>query len=280
MLRFRRDRLYIGLEYDRLTLVRLSGSSTGSVGASKAILLDTTSPETASIDALEQELQLPIWQQADSYIVLADRLVRYFVAERPSGARNLEEAQLAACMRFEDLFGTPVSEWDIRVDMHPRTKKQLGCAIKKSIVSALVKTCANAKSPVVSIEPFAISEFNRSHAKIGLRHGWFAVLGRCSLWVGLKHGYDWLSAHQYSLGDDVFAEVSRHLAQENLRAPSETGAHTRDTWITGFLASEQIRSQFATTTARILSAPNWSGQSEPWGIEYRLGLSPVWPACA
>lgn len=279
MLRFRRDRIYIGLESDRLALVRLSSRSVDAIQTSKTVSLHTSGAETAFLEALEAELQSPAWKDADSHIVLSDRMVRYFVAERPPGARNIEEIQLAAALRFEDLFGVLATDWDIRLDMHPFATSQLGCAIKKSVIAGLVQVCANANSPVVSIAPFAVSEFNRSSATIGNNHGWFAVLGRHGLWVGCKEGHDWLSAHQYSLGEDLQAVVSRHMAQEQIHAPTSSSQKARSTWFSGYLSDGELRNQLAAMPAQLLSAQHWHGQSETWSAENRLALSSVWPTC-
>lgn len=283
MLRFRRDRLHLGVEPDRLTLIRLSDS--WPMVSAPRIVSSTTLPfadgatESTLVEALKQELRAAQWQKAECHIVLSDRLVRYFVAERPPGARNIEEVRLAAGLRFEDIFGVSAGEWEIRLDMPALATSQLGCALRKSFVSDLVTACAHAKSPVTSIAPFAISEFNRSHALVGSKDGWFAVLGSRSLWVGRKQGNDWLSVHQHALGDDVPAEFSRLMAQEYLRAslPSQTSAPM--VWLSGQLGDSAIRDRLASNAIRLLGAPDWIGQSGQWSKSYRLALSSTWPAC-
>lgn len=280
MLRFRRDRLYLGVEPDRLTLVRLSGASSNRVVSSATLLFEGGTSESTLVEALRQELRAPQWQKAESHIVLADRLVRYFVAERPPGARNIEEVQLAAGLRFEDIFGVPADEWKIRLDMPAWATNQLGCAIRKSFVADLVTACADAKSPAVSISPFAVAEFNRSHTRIGNKDGWFAALGNDSLWVGRKQGRDWLSVHQHALGDDIPAEFSRVMAQEYLRAalPAQTTAPT--VWIAGLLGDPATRERLTASPATLLGAPDWIGETVQWSKAYRFALSPAWPACA
>lgn len=279
MLRFQRDHLHIGVEPDRLVLARLSSRTAVTIKESRTISLNASDSETVFLEVLEAAFQSPALQNADSHLVLSDRLVRYFVAERPPGARNIEEVQLAAALRFEDLFGVLASDWDIRLDMHPFATSQLGCAIKKSLVSGLVRVCAQANAPVASIVPFAVSEFNRSHALIGNSHGWFAVLGRHGLWVGRKEGYDWLSAHQYSLEADLAGAISRHMTQEQLHAPVSSLQQTRSTWFAGYLADEKLRKQLAAMPAQLLSAPHWIEQTDMRSAEFRLALSSVWPRC-
>lgn len=283
MLRFRRDRLYIGLEADRLTLVRLCcsvmGWATPRVVDCATLTIDESATESARVELLRQTLGAPQWQQAQSHLVLADRLVRYFVAERPPGARNAREVRLAAGLRFEDIFGVTADEWAIQLDLPTFASHQLGCAIRNSFVAELVATCAEARSPVSTITPYAVSEFNRSQAIIGRQDGWFAVLGRHSLWVGQKQGGNWLSAHHYgSTGDDVVGDVSRVMAQEYLRAASPVGDSPK-VWLSGWLGNLTARNQLIASPAQTLGAPLAFGQSEAWCAAYRLALSPVWP-CA
>lgn len=280
MLRFRRDRLYLGVEPDRLTLVRLSGESSNRVVTSAMLPFEGGANESTLVEALRQELRAPQWQKAESHIVLADRLVRYFVAERPPGARNIEEVQLAAGLRFEDIFGVPADEWEIRLDMPALATNQLGCAIRKSFIADLATACADAKSPAVSISPFAVTEFNRSHARGGSKDGWFTVLGNRTLWVGRKQGRDWLNVHQHALGDDVSAEFSRLMAQEYLRAALPAQTTTPTVCLSGLLGDPATREQLASNPAILLGAPDWIGETVQWSKEFRFALSPAWPACA
>jgi hypothetical protein len=283
VLRFRRDRLYLGVEPDRLTLVRLSGAwpglSSTRVVSSTLLAFEDSATEATRIEALRQELRSPQWQKAVCHVVLSDRLVRYFVAERPPGARNADEVRLAAGLRFEDIFGVAAGEWEIKLDMRPFARRQLGCALRKSFISDVATACATAKSPIASLQPFAVSEFNRSHAAIGGKEGWFAVLGRQGLWVGQKKGHDWLSTHQYALSGDIPAEFSRLMTQEYLRASPSPAATSPRIWLSGLLGSSQIRQGLASSPALLRGAPGWSGQSDEWNTAYRLALSPVWPAC-
>lgn len=279
MLRFRRDRLYLGLEPDRLALVRWSRFFSPRVVSSTTISVEEGATESTLVDALKQALRAPQWQKAESHIVLSDRLLRYFVAERPPGARNIEEVRLAAGLRFEDVFGVPAAEWAIQLDMPAFATNQLGCALRKSFVSGLVAACAMAQSPVASITPFSVAEFNRSHAVLGGKDDWFGVLGRHSLWVGRKRGNDWLSVHQHALAGDIPAESFRLMAQEYLRAALPSQAVAPTLWLSGLLGDAVTRDRLASSPARLLGAPGWPGESAQWSQSYRLALSPIWPAC-
>ncbi len=280
MLRFRRDRLYLGLEPDQVTLVRLSCGSSIRVVASTRLPFSESSSESELLLALEQALRDPQWQKARAHVVVADRLIRYFIAERPPGARNAKEVELAAGLRFEDIFGVPVDDWTIQVDMPPLAKNQLGCALRKELVSNLVAICSAANTPIVSLQPFAVSEFNRSHATIGNKEGWFAVMGRHSLWVAQKKGSDWLNVHQHLLQGDIATEFARLMSQEFLRAAVSTQPTSPTVWLSGFNGDEATRTRMTSSSTSLLGTSCWPKQSEAWSSLFRLALSPVWPACS
>lgn len=288
MLRFRRDRLYIGIEPDRLTLVRLTGGVPGLYGsrvvASATVSCEESASDSARVETLRQTLRSAQWQKSVSHLILSDRLVRYFVADRPPGARNVEEVQLAAGLRFTDIFGVAANDWSIKLDLPPLATNQLGCAIRKTFVDNLASACAEARSPVATIVPFAVSEFNRWHSLIGRKDGWLAVAGRHSLWIGQKRGNDWITVHQHAVTADETAnlatEFPRLMAQEMLRSVSSTPATPLKRWLSGVLGDSDTRERLAASPASLLGAPIWTGQPEEWSNAYRIALSPVWPACA
>jgi hypothetical protein len=284
VLRFRRDHLYIGVEPERLTLVRLSSLwpalSSTRVIASQSIDIAPQASESARVDNLRHALGDSRWHDAQAHIVLDDRLVRYFVAERPSGARSMEEIRLAARLRFEDIFGVEPDAWTIRLDAPPLATRQLGCALRTTFVDELIAACAAADSPAVSITPYAVSEFNRAQSTIGRQDGWFAVLGKCSVWVARKKGDEWLSTYQHVPASDPATAFPQLMAQEFLRASAESAETSPMVWISGALGSVETQRQLAEQPARLFGAATWPGQSDDWSSAFRLALSPMWPACA
>lgn len=286
MLRFRRDRLYVGIEPDRLSLVRLTRpfmeSATPAVVDSTSFMFDDTAGEPPFVDALRHELRAPRWHNTDVCITLADRLVCYFIAERPSGARTVAEVRLAALLRFEDVFGGSAEEWKIQIDMPPFASRQLGCAVRKSMLSDLLAACADAGSPVVSLQPFAISEHNRWQSTVGRKNGWRVVAGTRSLWVAHKHANQWLSANQYAIQEDLAKALPMLLAQESLRAEAMAASSSapEPVWLSGRIPGSAGLQRMASCTVKLLGSVDWPSQSAEWSIQNRIALSPVWPTCA
>jgi len=288
VLRFRRDRLHIGIEPDRLSLVCLKGAfasiSAPQVIASTSIALDENASESDRLDTLARELADRRWQNTEAHIVLSDRLARYFIAERPHGARNAGEVRQAVCLRFEDIFGEASDTWEIGLDMAPFAARQFACALRKTLVAGLIGACTGRRIRVSSLLPFAIAEYNRWQAALDGKSDWLAVLGRRSVWFGRPSGNGWASVNQYALEDDLATAFSRLLLQESLRAAANDVATAPAVspvlCLAGDLTGATLRQRLLSPARRALGAVAWPGQSVEWSMSHRIALSPVWPACA
>ena len=286
MLRFRRDHLYIGVETDRLSLVRVRpsfpGRSAHIVDCAEVTCAETTG-DTAALHVLEQMLTEKRWQNTQATIVLSDRLARYFIAERPEGARNADEVNMAGTLRFEDVFGESSDAWDIRLDRPPFARRQLGCALPKGFVQELTTVCTGHGIRLTSLVPFAIAEYNRWQASLKDRRGCFVVLGRQGLWVGMRSGNDWACASQYVATASRDEMLQRALVQESLRAAAPGATSDAPVspvvWLAGDLTDVALRQRLLAPLRTPLGAFAWPGQSAEWSAQYRVALSPVWPAC-
>jgi hypothetical protein len=266
-----------------VSLVRLKNPFVGSrlqVVANASVPLDTNASNAERLGALSRALADSQWQDAEAYVVVSDRLVRYFIAERPMGARNAEEVRLAAQLRFEDVFGEAGDHWEIRVDMPPFAVRQLACALRKDFVAGIVCACIDARLRLASIAPFAISEYNRWHTEFKPKGSWFGVLDRHGLWIGRQSRDGWESANQCAADGDIDEAFLRIFAQESLRASSNGASSTSSTvWLAGHLG-EPVRKRLLSSSSRVLGAAVFPGQSTEWSACYRVALSSVWPACA
>ena len=288
MLRFRRDRLMIGIEPDRLSLVRLKmpfvGISIPRIIDSKSIDLDENAGNSGLLDALKSELSDSRWQNTEAHIVLSDRLVRYFIAERPDGARNADEVLMAARLRFEDVFAEDSDTWCICLDMPPFASLQFGCALQKSFVTGLIGTCTNFRIGLLSLAPFAAVEYNRWRTALDGKEGWFAVFGSRSVWIGRQSCDGWASTNQYALPENITDAFSRLLAREFLRATANSistmSADSSVVWMAGDLTRAALRQQLLSPTRRMFGMTVWPGQGAEWSAKHRIALSPIWPACA
>ena len=286
MLRFRPDRLFIGLSPDHLSWVRLapqrltSSSSLPVIIDSNIVSLNRPSEdstgETTCLQVLRQELEPLSGQRTDAHIIVSDRLTRAFIAERPAGARNVGEIKGVAQYAFEEIFGTSASEWEIRIDMPPTASRQLGCALRKTLVSEILSICDEAQTSVRSIQPFSVSEFNRWHDRLSSQDGWFAVFEEHSMWVAYFEKANWMSVNHYTAWKDIAEEFPQWMEEEFLRAPVLDPI--RPVWLTGILPKISQPSGSALNPMQVLGAPLWPGQSAAWSASHRLALSPLWPA--
>lgn len=279
MLRFRRDRLYVGLEPHRVTLVRLSGTWRPEVVAAESFSAADGDDLRFIPELLEREFLSKRWQETRAQIVLADSLVRYFITPLPSGARNLRELRQAADLRFEEIFGDDAKGWTVAMEPAPLAAHHLGCAVKTDLAERIQLVCKKAAISLAGLAPFGIHEFNRHHRRIGHRSGWFTAIGPQTLWTALKSGNGWRFAHVHRVQGDTAVDLQSLLARQTIRA-GLSDVQGKHLWVSGYLPQGPSAPWLKDTAIRQLSAPAWPGQSHEWSRTFRVALSPAWPTCA
>lgn len=279
MLRFQRDRLYVGLEPRRLTLVRRSGAWRPAVDAIESVATSAGENYCSVQELLQHELLAKRWQGTRAQVVLADSMVRYFIAPVPNGARNRQEIHQAARLRFEEIFGDDTKDWQVEIAPTPFASHHLGCAVRTDLIQWITRTCKDAGISLTGIVPFSIQEFNRHHQRIGRRSGWFAVVGPQTLWTALKSGNNWLAAHVHHLQENTVEELPSLLARETLRI-GRGDAREKPFWVSGHRLDQCSAPWLKDRAVQRLGAPAWPGQNAEWSNNFRLALSSVWPACA
>lgn len=279
MLRFRRDRLFVGLEPRQVTLVRLTGTLRPRlVGAESFQAPDGSSPLLFAQDILKQEVPSKRWRTTHAQVVLADSMVRYFIAPLPTGARNVREVRQAAALRFEEIFGEDTKDWTVNIDQSPLATHHLGCAVRTELVHRIQQACKEAAIVLEGVAPFGVMEFNRHHGPIGNRSGWFAAIGPQTLWTALKSGNGWLTTHVHHLRENTVADLPSLLDRQILRSGIGESPG-KQVWVTGHLPDQRSSPWLTDKAVRRLGASSWPDQSEDWCRTFRLALSPVWPAC-
>jgi hypothetical protein len=277
--RFLPESLLLGIEPDCLTLVRYANYWPTRISDAESIPLSEGEIDTTALVSLEQELRTARWQARRIQIVLADSLVRYFIAPFPHGARNAAEVRKAAVLRFEEIYGDEAGEWTISIDPAPFASNNLGCAVRSRWLAETQRICREHKLMVSSITPFAVSEFNRSERRIGSRSGWFAVWGKNTLWLAFKEHTGWRTVHVHPRIDDGSEQLPRWLEQDKLRAGIDEQSGIQ-LWLTGLIPGTLAPVLPASMTPELLGAGLWPGRDEHWSQTFRLALSSVWPTCA
>lgn len=278
MLRFRRNQVFLGVTPEALSHVRFSGVLSPSIvdqGTQPLLGKDAHTEAAAAFATLADNAD---WQGTEVHLTLADRLVRHFVFERPSGARSRQEIELAARLRFEDLFCTSSSEWEVRLALRPFATHLLACAVPSPMLSELHRHCARANMQLRSIRPYSYTEAGRVGELRRTAHWMLAVVGSNSIWLARGHGRNWQSVLNHPVGDSLPESLSRLLQQERLRMSGDGSPPI--VWGAGALADPEVRRQLEEQSICLSGAPEWPGKGLEWTERYRIALSPVWPSCA
>lgn len=277
MLRFRRDRVFLGVMPDGLSHVRFSGVFSDSIADHGVRPLAGKDPAGEIPAALETLIAESGMRGTELRITLADTLVRQFVCERPTGVRSLREIALAAGVRFEEIFGAPRADWELRLDMRPRISSQLACALPKSLLDGVVGACARSAIRLASIRPFSVSETARLMPLPARKPTIAVVVGPGSVWLGRVQRGAWQSARSHPLGGELAAVLPGLLQQERLRTPADGDEPA--VGAVGCLSDMVVRRHLEAQSIRVDGAPEWPGRDRSWSDSYRVALSPVWPSC-
>lgn len=278
MLRFRRSRLFIGIEPRKLTLVRLDGKWRTTVGDAEEFPVPADANDAFTLQILAGELKSQRWRGLPVQVTLADSLTRYFIVTLPRGVRNLREVRDAAVLRFGEIFGGDAKDWTTAVDLAALASHHLGCACRTNWVNGLQRICREANTALDGIRPFGVSEFNRNQHRIGYRSGWFAALGPDTLWTAFKSGNGWLASYVHRLQADMLIDLPGLIARAQLRAGIDERLG-RGLWLSGQVSDVQPLSWTGEEGKRLLGALSWPGRDSAWSRTFRLALSPMWPSC-
>ena len=282
MSRFQADRLHLGIEPDRLTLVRLRGAFRSTIVGSQTRELRAEHFAAAFSEVLADELKTGRWLGTRAHVVLSDRLVRYFVARNPPGTRSVSELRQAALAQFDEIYGDETLEWEVQRDLSPFATSALACACRKSLSAKLVDVLSQQRLPLASLVPFSVALFNRHRRRIGRAPVWLAVVGRAHLSLSYRCAGDFIASGVHALHADAASELPRLIEQERLRlALAERPADPAAAILcSGHLVSAGDRQQLVAQKVHLLDAPVWPGQDEAWSQAYRFALAEEWPACA
>lgn len=122
-----------------------------------------------ALRALLGELAVQGWPLS---IVLADELTRMWRVTPPSGAARMADLEAAAALRFQSLYGEPLTAWQTAADWNA-TQPFFAAAMPRALLALLRTVAQDRKLTVVAIEPRFVSVWNRSRHKMK-RGAWYA----------------------------------------------------------------------------------------------------------
>jgi len=274
--RFLPDDLFVGVEGERLSFVRRNRGFNPRVVATFELPLASDFWDRLDTDWVSDALPTEIVSGTRASIVVADRLVRYFLVERPKGARSAAEIKMAAALRFEELYGESAHLWRIEMDLPPWACNFLACGLPEKHLNALQQLFTALRIPVRSIAPFGIEQWNRHGGALPSSDSCFIALAKDTAWLTLRRDRRWLTSvmqivsgdNHNGLSDLIRREFARHGLQEQLSSKVVYIAGAVDDRISSILPS-----------ARRLTAAICPGLDQSNTGDFYLALTSVWPTC-
>ncbi|MCV2359136.1 hypothetical protein LNV08_09120 [Paucibacter sp. TC2R-5] len=107
-------------------------------------------------------------------VILADHLVRHWMVMPPLNGAQILDCQAAAEIRFQTLFGEPLTDWKMAADWQARTAF-LSSALPNALLNALQAVGAQHGLLMLAIVPEFVARFNRAASAL-VAGNWFGVL--------------------------------------------------------------------------------------------------------
>lgn len=107
-------------------------------------------------------------------IVLSDAWVRRWMVTPPQNATRLADCQAAARIRFQVLFGEPMTDWHLTADWDAR-QPFLACATPRLLLTALQQVARDRRLVLLEVAPQFVVAWNRWRADLQAG-AWFGVL--------------------------------------------------------------------------------------------------------
>jgi hypothetical protein len=176
------ERVTVSLEPHRVMVGKRAADADPEYGAE---------PWHGTLEALRREAAA--WRKrSDVSVVLSNHFVRYAVLPPQDGAATAEEEIALARFQFTRIHGERVKGWEVRVS------EELACAIDTALLEGIRSAFPpNGKARLVSVQPFLMTAYNRTRARIPREGAWLllAEAGRTCLariapkgWASIYNG--------------------------------------------------------------------------------------------
>lgn len=163
-----------------------------------------TEPETL-VHAFNTAFQKAESPGARLSITLADNWVRYFITTPPENCTQPRDCEIAAAMRFTQLYGEPAGAWRLKADWHA-TAPFLTCAIPDWLVNTLEQSASQHDLTLQHFIPRFVSAWNL-HCKHIVADAWFGVIDNGTLTLSISSNKRVVAVrstpHSTSTGDDA-----------------------------------------------------------------------------
>jgi hypothetical protein len=219
--------LRIGLAPDGIAVLRTSGllrPQTTLIAESALAPVQSTYSDAATTQ-LRQMLTDAKCANLPVSFVLADSWVRLFMVNPPQNSGSLQDCKAAAAMRFQQLYGESLDNWEMRADWQAQ-HAFLACAIPASLLTVLQQIAREYKLSVLSVLPQFIATWNqwRNNLKTD---AWFGLVHDNALTIAAIDQQKICAVRTATLPEDVLDAqwLTAHLAREamllNLPIPKQ-----------------------------------------------------------
>lgn len=212
--------LHVGLSRTSITLLKRSGL----VRPQTSLLTNVALPEGTfrTPEVLSTQLdnvfaasgctKLPVT------LTLSDDLVRLLMVTPPGNAGSVRDCRAAAEMRFQDLYGEPVSGWTLEADWNAR-HSFVACAIPTPLLKVLEQAALKYQLTLISVTPQFIAMWNQYRRKLQVG-AWFAVVQDKTLTLGVIEERRLCAVRTSAVPNEAWEGTQwlpEHLAREALR---------------------------------------------------------------
>ncbi len=223
--RWQRDRLGVALFPDRLVIARVGGWRRQL--KHKEIIAFAPAPPDAprwqpALAALADKALAGALSGADVTLVLSNHFVHYVLVPWSELLKSEEEQLAFARHRFTRVHGRSAEGWLLRLSQAAPRQPRLACGVEEALVAALNEVMAPIGRRYSSLQPHLMASFNRWHARLGVRPGWFVVAEPGLLCVALLQDGQWQSVRAIKIGPDWPNELPSVLAREQCLVDSQT----------------------------------------------------------
>lgn len=220
--------LRIGLSRTGITLLKTSGllRSQTSVLANAALAEEaSTAPERLGAQ-LHDMLVATNCARLATTIILSDDWVRLLMVTPPQNAGSVQDCRAAADMRFQALYGEPVSAWALEADWDAR-HAFLACAIPQPLLDMLRQTADMNRLTLISIAPQFVIMWNHWRRELQA-NAWFGVAQDDRLTLGAVDRQRLCAVRSVAVPHGAWQEkqwLPEHLVREALRLNLPVPSH-------------------------------------------------------
>ncbi|OGB21138.1 MAG: hypothetical protein A3I66_10120 [Burkholderiales bacterium RIFCSPLOWO2_02_FULL_57_36] len=215
-----RHSLRIGISRTRITLLKTSGllRPRANLLANAPIAEEAAATPERLGAQLDSMLAAANCSRLATTIVLSDDWTRLLMVTPPKNSGSLQDCRAAADMRFQNLYGEPVSGWMLEADWDAR-HAFLACAIRRPLLDTLQQTALKNHLKLISITPQFIAMWNRWKRKLQA-NAWFGAAHADMLTLGAVDGRRLCAVRTVAIPAGAWQEkhwLPEHLSREALR---------------------------------------------------------------